>query len=697
MKVYSLFKKFIVSSGFLAVIPAVLFLILLPPLSTKYILSVEKTPRFKDQIVYEDLNSDTISERITSGKTAYNYISVQDLDLRYYDQWNLSDSVNTSISGIFFGNYDHDIYKEIYIFTHKEDSLFLNVNELLEQGGTKLERIFITKIGYANGRSFSAVEPAGFYDNNGDGRDEIYFVISSAFRLGPRRVVSFDMVNRKLYTGPFTPAIIHNPEMKDVDGDQKPEIFGIMSASGNYPANVPFSDSSTWFMIYNDRLKFEFKPVEFPGFVNALETSAYSNKYFNGYVLSHYVGGTGTTVLNSQIMIYSHDGKLITYRLNSDIGISGRPRLFIINHNNTDRIYIISNNSIFELNGKLELVRTVNLPFTKQLEYNQTDINGDGQEEFLVYSEDDERLVVFNGELKKIAELILKTSGKEWKFSPYYTKDQVYKLFLRSGNEGYLLQLNRNRYYYLDHLVHPLIYLLCFLFIYFIKRINTYQVIHRESLKRKLVTLQLQGIKAQLDPHFTFNSLNTVASLIYLENSQAAYDYLIKFTKLLRRIVNDAENIYRTLEEEMEFVNLYLELEKLRFGEKFNYEIEVGNGISRQEKVPKMVLQTFAENAVKHGIMTSTDGGLLKISIIKENSYLKLTIEDNGIGRKASAGQSTSTGKGLKITGEFYNILNQINKNPIKYLVTDLHNESGKPVGTRVEVWVPLEEAQDKR
>ena len=157
-------------------------------------------------------------------------------------------------------------------------------------------------------------------------------------------------------------------------------------------------------------------------------------------------------------------------------------------------------------------------------------------------------------------------------------------------------------------------------------------------------------------------------------------------------MLNDAERIYRSVSEEIQFVITYLDLEKLRFGEKLNYRIEIGEGITQKEQVPKLVLQTFAENAIKHGIMPNEMGGTLLIKVEKENEDVKLTIEDNGIGREHSAGQSTSTGKGLKLTQEFYDILNQINKKPIKHYIIDLYNENGASVGTRVEVWVPVEE-----
>jgi sensor histidine kinase YesM len=240
-------------------------------------------------------------------------------------------------------------------------------------------------------------------------------------------------------------------------------------------------------------------------------------------------------------------------------------------------------------------------------------------------------------------------------------------------------------------MTYPGIYVLIFIFILFIKRINTWQVVEKESLNRRLVTLQLQGIKSQLDPHFTFNTLNSIASLIYLEDRQLAYDYMNKFTHLLRSLINDAERIYRSLGEELEFVITYLDLEKLRFGDKFNYEIFVGEGVSKRENVPKLVLHTFAENAIKHGIMSRAKGGILKISAVRKKDYMILSIEDNGIGRTIDEGEGTSTGKGLRLTGEFYDILNQLNKKPIRHFIIDLHDVQGDPSGTRVEVWVPVE------
>jgi len=318
-------------------------------------------------------------------------------------------------------------------------------------------------------------------------------------------------------------------------------------------------------------------------------------------------------------------------------------------------------------------------------------LNGDRKKEFLFYYDNEEKLVAYSEDFHKYGESNLKLENYSWKTFPYTSKKQEHKLFVTSGGEGFFVELKRNNLHYLGYLTYPGIYLLILFFIVVIKRINTFQVVEKESLKQRLVTLQLQAIKSQLDPHFTFNTLNAIASLIYLEDRELAYDYMNKFTQLLRGLINDAEMIYRSLGKELEFVTTYLELEKLRFGEKFNYEIVIGEDVSLKEHVPKLVLHTFAENAIKHGIMARTEGGALKINVVKQKNYLVLSIEDNGIGRKMAEGSSKSTGKGLKLTGEFYDILNQINKKPIKHLIIDLYDKNNAPAGTRIEVWVPVD------
>jgi two-component sensor histidine kinase len=694
MEIGPVFRKIIYSSGFLAIIPALLITLFLHPLGSKSKLQVEPVNKNLAINVYDDLNSDTISEIIRSGKgNPYFFILVLDNNMHVYDQWNLQDSMDIAMSDFFLGNFDHDKYKEIYAFTFKDDSLFLNINEFFDSSGTKIDRTYLTKIRVINGKVTSIIHPAGFFDTNGDGKDELFFSIQTGFGVEPRRLYCYDIVHNELKSSQMTGIICQFPRMVDTDGDGKPEIFGLMCASGNSKTLLPYSDWSTWLMVFNDSLKFKFPPVEFPGLTNTLQIESYTKGEFRGYAVSHNTGSADTTVLKPRIMIFSLEGKKIRERLFRDLGLNTSTSMLVVKSKKTDRIYLLGK-EFLELNDQLLVINKIKSPFNSSITYSYIeDIDFDGENEMILYSADEEKLIIFNSSLRKIAETKLKGGIERFRFSHFSSKEHEDKIFLNAGDGyGYFLKLKSNNYYYLGFVVYPGIYLLFLLFIMLIKRINTLQVVQKESLNRRLVTLQLQAIKSQLDPHFTFNTLNSIASLIYLEDRELAYDYMNKFTHLLRGLINDAERIYRTLGEELEFVTTYLDLEKLRFGERFNYEIHIGENISQREQVPKLVLHTFSENAIKHGIMSRSEGGILKINIVKEKNSLILSIEDNGIGMPKAESQGNPSGKGLKLTGEFYDILNQINKKPIKHNIIDLHDENGDSIGTRVEVWVPVEE-----
>jgi hypothetical protein len=696
MKFMNILKKALSSTLFLALIPTLVIFIFLPPLGSKYKLAVESGGSYKYEFCYADLDSDSISEFVSIGKgIPFWNVLIRSNDLTVHDQWNLTDSLDTNISGLFFGNFDHDRFSEIYIFSHSGDSLFLNVNEFFEKGGNSPVRVFISKISLMQGIVTTMLDPVGFYDMNGDGADEVYFSLGTGFGLEPRCLCCFDLLSKKLVTSRFTGVIPIKGQMDDIDKDGKPEIFGQIGASGNYRTNVPYSDSSAWLMVFNEKLEFEFEPVEFPGFANYIYVKSFEDDSVNYYISNYLKGAADTSVIESRIILFSADGKVMKYRSNSDFDNSLDLRLFVIKYKQKDRIYLFHDRFI-ELNNNLEELRTVPLPFVAEVSSFTVDINADGIDEFLLYSEDESKLAVYSAGLEKYCETKFKSKDTDWRFSHYFAGTDDHKLFMVSGGNGYFFKLKTNKIFYLNFLLYPGIYIMFLLFIFIIKKVNTRQVEQRESMKRRLLTLQLQGIKSQFDPHFTFNALNSVASLVYMDDRKAAYDYLNKFTQLIRRLLNDAERIYRSLEEELEFVTTYLDLEKLRFGDKFNYEIKVGERVTRREQVPKLVLQTFAENAIKHGIMAREDGGMLKISVEKESDYLILTVEDNGIGRAEAAGHSTSTGKGLKLTDEFYDLLNKISRKPIKLKITDLFDTSGNSAGTKVEVRVPVDEESKK-
>ena len=683
-------RRILISSWLLALVPAIVIFLILPPLGARYKLILGEADSFQSTYSYEDLNSDGITELISTGKgLPYYYIVIQNNEGKIYDQWNLREEITYNISTVFFGNYDNDAFKEIYVFTTRGDSLFLNINEFFDPDGLKTDRIFITIIGIADGTPTTNFSPVGFYDVNSDRFSELYFILQTGFALEPRLLYYYDIYNKKLKSSQFMGTIFQFPKFTDADGDNKPEVFGTSHAGGNYKTPIPYTDWSSWLMVFDENLNFEFSPVEFPGLTNNLETFSYKNKDFRGYAVSHNTSSADSSVLEPRIILYSLKGEKILEKLYNEFGFNSTIYMHVIEGLAEDRLYVFGN-ELIELNSDLNIVNRRKTSFKSNYYSYMLDLDDDGSKEFLLYSSIEKKIVVTNSNLRIIAQSDLDVSGAVFRFSHYRAADGIRKVHIANTDFGCLIELRRNNSYYYGYLIYPLVYLLIVLFIKFITDLAVRQVEQRENLEQRLLTLQLQGIKSQLDPHFTFNSLNSIASLIYLEERQAAYDYLNKFTSLLRGMLNDAERIYRTLGEEIDFVTTYLELEKMRFGDKLHFSIKVDDEVTGNEKVPKLVLHTFAENAIKHGIIPSLVGGKLEIDIKKESDCLRIIIEDNGVGRVKAAGQSHSTGKGLKLTREFYDILNQLNSRPITHSITDLYDESGNPAGTRVEVFVPV-------
>jgi LytS/YehU family sensor histidine kinase len=208
--------------------------------------------------------------------------------------------------------------------------------------------------------------------------------------------------------------------------------------------------------------------------------------------------------------------------------------------------------------------------------------------------------------------------------------------------------------------------------------------------RKTLHKYQYQGLRNQLDPHFALNILNAIQSLFYQKDFDKAKGLLSKYGKLNRNALQNAEKIAISLEDELDFVENFLALEKFRYEERFDYFIKLDKEIDAELiQIPRMLIHTFAENAIKHGLFPKGEGGFLKIDIKEEQNQLRINIEDNGIGRAKSKELKTSNnGKGLSIIQEIVKLYNKLQKADITYKTIDLFEEN-KALGTRVEVLIP--------
>lgn len=240
-------------------------------------------------------------------------------------------------------------------------------------------------------------------------------------------------------------------------------------------------------------------------------------------------------------------------------------------------------------------------------------------------------------------------------------------------------------------LVTLLISAIIFLYLRNIKRKEQ----QKSEVNKRIANLELMALRAQMNPHFIFNTLSSIQHFISGNNSESALTYLSKFAKLMRVILDNSKKKFVTIAEEINAISLYLDLEKLRFKNKFDYTIDIHPSIDKEyDEMPSMLVQPYLENAVLHGMAHKKTPGEIKISLVIEGYYLVCYVEDNGVGRKKAQEIKRSQTKyhksqGMSITEDRLQIINKVNDSDLSVSIEDLYPDK-EETGTRVKIFVPL-------
>ena len=229
----------------------------------------------------------------------------------------------------------------------------------------------------------------------------------------------------------------------------------------------------------------------------------------------------------------------------------------------------------------------------------------------------------------------------------------------------------------------------------FFKRIEKEREAMKAAFNRELMEMKLSALRSQMNPHFLFNSLNSIKHFIIKNKPKAASRYLSKFSQLMRLILQNSQTALIPLSNELKALELYMELEQLRFEKKFRYKISVDPSINQEEwEIPPMVLQPYVENAIWHGLLHKDSEGTIVIDLRSKADSLEISIEDNGIGRKkAKQLKSRSATKkksyGMQITSERLKMIEVQHNIKTHIEIIDLVDETHNPRGTRVELSMP--------
>jgi len=224
------------------------------------------------------------------------------------------------------------------------------------------------------------------------------------------------------------------------------------------------------------------------------------------------------------------------------------------------------------------------------------------------------------------------------------------------------------------------------------------QVVRKEGQSRqKMTEMEMMALRSQMNPHFIFNSLNSIENFIMLNEKRLASDYLNKFASLIRMILENSRKQLIPLSIDMEAMQLYVDLERLRFENKFAYITDIDDQLLKGDyRVAPLLIQPFVENAIVHGLAPSDKEGLwLKITVRLRDDYIHYIIEDNGIGRTEAMSYSRKhrpghKSLGLQISRERMDIINRRTHTESTLNILDLHDAEGRPAGTRVQLSINI-------
>ncbi len=399
-------------------------------------------------------------------------------------------------------------------------------------------------------------------------------------------------------------------------------------------------------------------------------------------------GGYSFNIMPDNKLIQLHYGNMNIIDLNNFKFNNKAPDIFFnsIKVQNIEKLYEIN-----EQNPKLVLAYNENF---LQFEFAAISFNNSSQNIYAYKLESVDKDWVYAGN-KNSATYAGLTSGNYIFKVKAANNDGVW------SKQELILQINIKPIFYKSWWFITLLILLIAALLYMYNRMRIAQVRKEEKLKasfqQQIATTEMKALRAQMNPHFIFNSLNSIQKYILQNDHFAASQYLTKFSRLIRLILDHSNQNNILLSSELDLLKLYIEMESLRFDNKFNYEIIVDKEVNAETiEIPSMLIQPYVENAIWHGLLHKDEKGNLLVHFEKNiENNLVVTITDNGIGReKAAALKSKQVLKkksyGMQITEDRIDIINRTQLIQATCTIVDLKDEIGNATGTSVILTLPI-------
>ena len=657
-------------------------------LETELFYNVEQP---HEHYLAKDLDNDGISEfvkfKINSIDSAAFVVYKQNMVA--LKQWDFRGLYDNRWDFFYAGDFDQNGYTEVYLITSFKDSLFLHILEPMLKNVGMNQTIFIEQMPPGLRLKDLQVEIQDLTDLDQDGHKDLIFSISAGFGLSPRKIFVYQPGKKNLRSFGYGYSVIKYFSSGDMDGDGIKEIFVSAMAPGNIDSTFSdkLEDSYSRVFVINLQKDDDIQPLmerfgtpgllrSFLGFCNQdTHIMALGQlKNLDGPILYRL---TNKGDILDSIYIGLGDQKYPWYFKEYGINEVGQPLI----GDPDGRVFNVNACVGFEQIGKVD-------PGWGKI--SRIDLDEDGKDELIGrkgYSE----LIIYSNDFKHASKIDITenpTSPNQFHISLLETSNGN-EILLHNGSTLKSYRYELNPIFYGKYPTVLVSLGLIFLFIFLIRRQQNKHWEKQLKKESEVNALQFQAISNQINPHFSFNLLNIIGYSIQECDKDIAYDILIKYSHLIRELIENSREIVIPLERELEFTRKYLELQNIRLENTLDYKIEVDDQVDLLKKIPKMIIHTFVENALKHGLIPKAEDRVLLIKLGVRDSLIHIIVEDNGVGReRAKRAPTESTGVGLKIINQIIKLYYDLYQKQIRYTFTDLASEEKS--GTRVDLTIEV-------
>jgi hypothetical protein len=687
--------KLLTSSWLIALILGTVTFIVLDFSQAPYSLKLEsanyqtKSSEFSGSTYYDELKAGHGTNRIllANEELKTSHIMIEEPDGTTLDQWNFRGLLTNGLSCMSTGDYDHDGLSEFHVITIHSNKLILNIIEPYDKISFTVRDRIIDSIPDEITDPVIYLPDTDLHDLNGDNFSELILVITGSSEKAPRKIIAYDIKNDSLWCSPAAGNIPISLIITDIDNDGITEITGRCDSPYNFTeGKVPFSDDQSWLFIFNHRLEYKYEPVPLTGKFstvnpifrhNADSTSCTihisgTRNGIQGVYTTRITGfGPNRVILDTIRMIDDQNGWI------QPVGFTGFKAL------------TFSDGRIDFMNPDDHITRSVNLTAAgNPTAIHHAAAGWNGFDYCFFQKVIPLEVHFFNRSGRSQASVQLPETANIKYVNWAGGNSEFKRLLISSPDREFIFRVSKNPLRYWQYLILLALILAFYGFIILIRLIQFRQIAGREATRKEILELQLKSVRNQLDPHFTFNALTSLSALSKIGDHEGVDRFISHFSRLLRTHMSTSDQVLVPLRDEIEFVVNYVELQKIRFEGAFDFDLIIPSDINLNFQVPKMLIQTHVENAIKHGLTTSIVHGQIRVALAGDDHEFSITVEDNGVGRGHSPVSAfDSTGRGMKTLERIIASVRQLYGMEIHQEIEDITRD-GLPAGTRVRILI---------